>query len=145
MPPLVANTSQRLFAGFVDVGPLMLISLVGSVLMAPFDPSAVAARLIAAAGLLLKDITGASPGKWLAGLRVTDRDGRPAGTVRRVLRNVTIAAVLVLLGVPILGRFAAVICLIEMALVLVRRDRLGDRLAGTTVVRRAVLPEISAA
>jgi uncharacterized RDD family membrane protein YckC len=58
---------------------------------------------------------------------------------------VTIAAVLMLLGVPILGRFAAVICLIEMALVLVRRDRLGDRLAGTTVVRRAVLPEISTA
>jgi uncharacterized RDD family membrane protein YckC len=53
--------------------------------------------------------------------------------------------VLMLLGVPILGRFAAVICLIEMALVLVRRDRLGDRLAGTTVVRRAVLPEISTA
>ena len=82
MPPLVANTSQRLFAGFVDVGPLMLISIVSSVLMAPFDPSAVAARLIAAAGLLLKDITGASPGKWLAGLRVSDRDGRPAGSVR---------------------------------------------------------------
>jgi uncharacterized RDD family membrane protein YckC len=32
-----------------------------------------------------------------------------------------------------------------MALVLANRERLGDRLAGTAVVRRAVLPEISAA
>jgi len=37
------------------------------------------------------------------------------------------------------------VCLIEMALVLLHRDRLGDRLADTAVVRRAVLPEISAA
>ena len=69
MPPLPANTSQRLFAGFVDVGPLMVISIVGSILMSPFDPSAVAARLLAGVGLLMKDITGASPGKWLAGVR----------------------------------------------------------------------------
>ena len=145
MPPLAANTSQRLFAGFVDVGPLMAITIVGSILMSPFDPSAVAARLLAGVGLLMKDITGASPGKWLAGVRVTDRDGRPASMVRRVLRNVTIAAVLLLLGVPVAGRLAAVVCLIEMALVLLQRDRLGDRLAGTAVIRRAVLPEISAA
>jgi uncharacterized RDD family membrane protein YckC len=143
--PLAANTSQRIVGGIVDVAPLLVVTVALTAFVTPFDVGATLARLVAALGLMLKDVTGASPGKWLVGVRVMERTGAPASAGRRLLRNVTLAAVPLLAGVPYLGRIAAVICIGEMVLVLWQKERLGDRLAGTAVVRRAVLPEISAA
>ena len=145
MTPLSANTSQRIVGGIVDVAPLLVVTLAVTAFVTPFDLGATLARLNAASGLLHKDVTGASPGKWLVGVRVADRSGPRASAGRRLLRNVTLAAAPLLAGVPYLGRIAAVICIGEMVLVLWQKERLGDRLAGTAVVRRAVLPEISAA
>ena len=145
MSALAANTSQRIVGGLVDVAPLLVLSAVIGVFAGPYNVSMPAARLIAGLGLLLKDVAGASPGKWLVGVRVADPDGGPAGRVRRVARNVTLAGAPLLMGVPVLGGLGAVVFMVEMALVLASRERLGDRLAGTTVVRRAVLPEISTA
>lgn len=145
MTPLAANTSQRIVAGFIDVAPLLVVTMVVAVFVPPFDAAATATHLVTGLCLLLKDVTGASPGKWLVGARVADRSGAVAGAGRRILRNVTLAAAPVLMGVPYVGRLSVVVCLGEMVLVLAQRERLGDRLAGTTVVRRAVLPEISAA
>jgi uncharacterized RDD family membrane protein YckC len=141
MTPLAANSSQRIVGGIVDVAPLLVVTIALTAFVTPFDVGATLARLVAAFGLLLKDVTGASPGKWLVGVRVTDRTGPPAGAGRRLLRNVTLAAAPLLAGVPYLGRLAAVVCIGEMVLVLAQKERLGDRLAGTAVVRRAVLTE----
>lgn len=145
MAALAANTSQRVVGGLIDMAPLFVVTVVIGVFAGPYDVSMPAARLIAGLGLLLKDVAGASPGKWLVGVRVADRDGGPAGLGRRVVRNVTLAGAPLLMGVPYVGGLGVVIFASEMALVLAGRERLGDRLAGTTVVRRAVLPEISAA
>ena len=145
MSALAANTTQRVVGGLVDVAPLLVLSAVIGVFAGPYDVSMPAARLIAGLGLLLKDVAGASPGKWLVGVRVAERDGGPAGRVRRIVRNVTLAGAPVFMGVPFLGGLGALVFMVEMALALASRERLGDRLAGTTVVRRAVLPEISAA
>ena len=143
--PLAANTSQRIVGGIVDVAPLLVVTVALTAFVTPFDVGATLGRLVAALGLMIKDVTGASPGKWLVGVRVTDRSGAPASAGRRLLRNVTLAAAPLLAGMPYLGRIAAVICIGEMVLVLWQKERLGDRLAGTAVVRRAVLPGISAA
>jgi uncharacterized RDD family membrane protein YckC len=145
MAALAANTSQRLVAGLIDVAPLLVATAIIGVFGGSYGVSLTATRTIAGLGLLLKDVTGASPGKWLAGVRVTDRDGGPAGRGRKILRNITIAGAPLLLGVPYIGVLGMAVCVGDMALVLANRERLGDRLAGTAVVRRAVLPEISAA
>jgi uncharacterized RDD family membrane protein YckC len=145
MAGLAANTTQRVVGGFIDVAPLLVATVVIGVFAGPLDISVTVTRLVAGLGLLLKDVAGASPGKRLVGVRVADRDGGPASRVRRIVRNVTLAGAPLFMGVPFLGGLGAVICVAEMALVLANRERLGDRLAGTTIVRRAVLPEISAA
>ncbi len=145
MSPLAANTSQRIIAGFIDVAPFAVVTIAVSIFAGPFDVAATSARILTGLYLLIKDITGASPGKWLVGVRVTDRAGVHAPAVRKVFRNLTLASAPMLLGVPYIGRVAAVLCVGEMVLVLMQRERLGDRLAGTTVIRRAVLPETSAA
>ena len=145
MSPLAANTSQRIVAGFVDLAPLLVVTLAVSVFVTPFDVGSMVARLIAGFGLLVKDVTGASLGKWLVGVRVTDMTGTSSGAVRRLFRNLTLAAAPLLMGVPYAGRIAVMISMVEMVLVLAQQERLGDRLAGTVVIRRAVLPEISAA
>jgi uncharacterized RDD family membrane protein YckC len=144
MAALAANTTQRVVGGLIDVAPLLVVTAIISVFVGPYDVSMTTTRLIAGLGLLLKDVV-VSPGKRLVGVRVADREGDPAGRGRKVVRNVTLAGAPKLMGVPILGSLSAVICAAEMALVLANRERLGDRLAGTTIVRRAVLPEISAA
>ena len=145
MPALAANTTQRVVGGLIDVAPLLVVTTVISVFVGPYDVSMTAARVIAGLWLLLKDVAGASPGKRLVGVRVADREGDPVGRGRKVVRNITLAGAPLLMGVPILGSLFAVIFAAEMALVLASRERLGDRLAGTTIIRRAVLPEISAA
>ena len=145
MVPLAANTSQRIVAGFVDVAPLFAVTVAIHVFVPATDGTATATRIIAGLCLLLKDVTGASLGKWLVGVRASDRSGVSASPLRRVARNATLAAAPILMGVPVIGRLSAVLAIVEMILVLLQRERLGDRLAGTTVIRRSVLPEISAA
>jgi uncharacterized RDD family membrane protein YckC len=90
---------------------------------------------------LFRDIGGASPGKLLLGLRVVRQDGTPSGVRERILRNTTLLPGPLLALFPIAGLFAGpavAICLtlVEMAFLLTRHQRLGDRLAGTTVVGR---------
>ncbi|HEX9056770.1 MAG TPA: RDD family protein [Ktedonobacterales bacterium] len=78
----------------------------------------------------LEALFGATVGKWLVNLRVTDLDGRRAGVGAIVVRNV----MRLVDGLPVgflVGGTAA--------LSSPRRQRLGDRLAHTLVVRREAL------
>ena len=79
------------------------------------------AQVLFAVLFLLRDTTGASPGKALLGLSVEKRSGGRMGPGASVLRNLPLL-------VPGLN-------LLEAAAVATRPDsrRLGDRLAGTTV------------
>ena len=60
MSPLAANTSQRIVAGFIDVAPLLVVTIAVGVFVPPSGAEATATRIIAGLCLLLKDVTGAS-------------------------------------------------------------------------------------
>lgn len=71
---------------------------------------------------------GRTPGKWLLGIRVVDEEGFPATPVQHVLRGLfwPLEAVIVLVPVP-LG--------IVLMATTPRKQRLGDMVAGTVVLR----------
>lgn len=81
-----------------------------------------AAEALSAGLFLLRDASGASPGKRLFGLKVVRRGGAAAGPLASFTRNLTLL-------VPVWN-------LVEMASVIRRADgrRPGDRLAGTALV-----------
>lgn len=110
-------------------GPLLLstLAIVVFLLFVSDPPSSLAGGFIAAQVLfavlfLLRDAGGASPGKRLFGLRLVREGGRPVGILASVTRNI-----------PMLVPGWNVI---ELMAVMSRRDgrRVGDRLAGTTLV-----------
>jgi uncharacterized RDD family membrane protein YckC len=89
---------------------------------------------------LLRDLTGASLGKKALGLLVVKKDGTPSGTKERLLRNVPIAIGPAMLIIPlpdsIMARIiAGFLILIEAVLLFVKKERLGDMLAGTSVTK----------
>lgn len=90
---------------------------------------------------LLRDIMGASLGKLVLKLRVVDREGSESDAKARILRNVPLAIGPALLIIPSFSSViapAAVGCfaLMEAVLLVVKKQRLGDLMAGTTVVSR---------
>lgn len=84
--------------------------------------------LAALAWILLPARRGFSPGKWLLGLRVVDDAGGLPGTRRMALRQLTLIAD----AFPwlLFGLLGAIVAGIDP-----QRRRLGDRAAGTRVVR----------
>jgi uncharacterized RDD family membrane protein YckC len=75
--------------------------------------------------LVLQGLTGWTPGKWLFGIRVVDANGQPPGILAAIKRSI-----------PLIFEWTTLI-----ALVAILRDphgqRIGDRWAGTYVVRAA--------
>jgi uncharacterized RDD family membrane protein YckC len=93
---------------------------------------------------LLRDITGASLGKLILGLVVVKKDGSPSGVKERLLRNVPLAIGPSMLIIPLAGYalappIAGILVLTEAILLLAKKERLGDMLAGTTVVKKAAV------
>jgi uncharacterized RDD family membrane protein YckC len=96
---------------------------------------------VLAAWWLLRDIPGASPGKRLFGLTVVRQDGSPADKRARILRNITLIPGPLVTLIPLGGLFtgpalAIGLLLVEIGFLLVRHERLGDRIAGTMVIRK---------
>lgn len=90
---------------------------------------------------LLRDVTGASLGKLLLGLKVVARDGQPATVAARILRNLPLALgpmcmLIPFLGYVLAGPVAGTVTLVEGIMLLSQGERLGDRLAKTTVVKK---------
>ena len=86
---------------------------------------------------------GQSLGKMVFGLEVVTRAGEPCDLKASIYRNIPFVLALLFAAVPLLGWILLVIAgfpilLIEMWLVIVddQGSRLGDRIAGTTVVER---------
>jgi uncharacterized RDD family membrane protein YckC len=91
---------------------------------------------------LLRDINGRSPGKMALGLDIVDSSGGPSTTKQRIIRNLPLSLPLLSLMVPFLGYVAVAVLgplalVIETILIITTGQRIGDRLAGTVVVRRA--------
>ena len=91
------------------------------------DPICIAFLVVIAAYfVVLEGVFGATLGKWLFGLRVVQPDGARPGLVKSTLRNL----LRLVDGLPFLSILGAILILTSP-----ERTRVGDRVAGTRVVR----------
>jgi uncharacterized RDD family membrane protein YckC len=118
----------RAGAYLIDVVPAMVASFVLG-----FYPVAgsTLAGVVLLLWWLLRDVYGASPGKRLLGLKVVRKDGGESGTRERILRNVTLIGGPLFMILPLAsigGTSAAglMITMLEMAVLLIRKERIGD-------------------
>ncbi len=125
-------------AGYlIDVIPAIILGLFALIpIIGPMI-----AGLLLAPYWLLRDVTGASFGKRLLGMRITMRDGQPTRVGARIVRNIPLAIGPALLIIPLLGYVigpptAGIITLAEAVLLWTGGERLGDKLAGTAVVKK---------
>ncbi len=93
--------------------------------------------------LLLRDVRGASVGKHLLGLRVESRFGTPIGANERIMRNWPLAIGPAISLTPLAGDLGApafAFCLaVETLVLLVKKERIGDIMADTKVVKKSSL------
>lgn len=135
--PAPADKWLRVAGYLIDVVPAVFLGLVGLIPIA----GPIIAGLLLTPYWLFRDVFGVSLGKVLLGMRIVQRDGSPASAAARVLRNLPLIAGPLCLLIPILGYFlvvpvAGTVVLVEGILVLSQGSRLGDKIAGTVVVKR---------
>ena len=141
------DVGLRTGAYLIDVIPAVIVSLaVGWIPIV----GAIMVGFILLAYWLLRDITGSSLGKLVLGLTVVRKDGSPSGPKDRILRNLSIAIGPALLIIPLAGYaiappIAGILVLTEAVLLLSKKERLGDMLAGTTVVKKAAMVNAASA
>jgi len=124
---------RRAGAYMVDLIPAMLISFgLGWLPLAGTAP----AGIVLLAWWLLRDIRGASLGKMVLGLEVAGRDGAATSPRQRILRNITLIGAPLSMLLPISGWIALALTIVEVAMLLFRKERIGDLLAHTIVVHR---------
>ena len=115
------------------------VSAVLLLLHQPLNAWTVPGAVTAAAYLFLRDVAGASPGKLAVGLRVVAKDRAPAALWRLPRRNVLLALTPALSAFMTYGMAAVAASLpitLESFYLVARDERIGDRIAGTKVVRR---------
>jgi len=132
-----ADKGVRAAGYLIDLLPALLAGLFGLIPIV----GAVLVGLLLTPYWLLRDITGASLGKLLLGLKVIGKDGSPASKGALVLRNLPIAIGPALMIIPLLGYVLApivsmIIMLVEVIFLLTQGERVGDRLAKTVVVTK---------
>lgn len=132
-----ADKWVRVAGYFLDCLPTLILILFAWIPLAGI----ILAGLVLIPYWLLRDITGASLGKLLLGLKVVSKDGGTASTGARMLRNLPlilgpICMLIPLLGYIFAGPVAATVVLVEGILLLSQGERLGDRIAKTAVVKK---------
>lgn len=135
----LASVNIRAAGYVIDVVPAVLMAV--AVGWIPIFGAMIAGVLLGTYWLF-KDVAGASLGKLILGTRVTRSDGTRAGIARRLARNVPLAFGPSLLLIPFigygLGPFASFLLFVTEIFVLAfTGQRIGDRLAGTTVMPMA--------
>ena len=138
---LPEEVGLRCAAYLIDVIPAVIVGF-----MLGWIPiiGAIILGFILLAYWLLRDIAGGSLGKLVLGLKVVKKDGSESGPKERQLRNVTLAIGPSMLIIPFAGYaiapvVAGLIILTETVLLLAKKERLGDMLAGTTVVKKSAI------
>jgi uncharacterized RDD family membrane protein YckC len=132
-----AEKGIRVAGYLIDVVPAIVLGLFGMIpVLGP-----IIAGLLLSPYWLLRDISGASIGKLILGYKVVLKGGQPASVGARILRNLPLAVGPAFLIIPFLGYILgpAVSCiavLVEGILVLTGGERLGDKIAGTTVIKK---------
>ena len=128
-------TGKRALAYLIDVVPILFLALIHFLPIFGW----MLYGLLHVLYWLLRDINGASLGKSVMGSFVANENGGPSTTQQRILRNVPLAIPGLFGMIPLIGIvFEFFIALFvfggEALLVLATGRRLGDRLAGTTVL-----------
>lgn len=137
MPVAVSSVGIRVAAYLIDLIPAILLGLIAIIpIIGQFF-----AGVFLGCYWLLRDVRGASLGKLMLGLKVVRADGQPATTSARIKRNVPLCIGHFLLAIPILGYVIGGIVsfiafVIEVIMLLTQGNRMGDNMAGTTVVRK---------
>ena len=141
------DVGARVGAYLIDVIPAVIVAVIlGWIPIV----GAIMAGFVLLAYWLLRDITGSSLGKLVLGLKVVRKDGQESGTKERLLRNITLVIGPALLIIPLAGMvlapiIAGLIGLTEAVLLLAKKERLGDMLAGTTVVKKSAAVQTASA
>jgi uncharacterized RDD family membrane protein YckC len=142
----MASKGQRFVAYLIDLIPIVLLGLItGSSMRTVGHVGAI--NWVGAAYLLLRDVSGASVGKLIVGLRVVGHDGGQARLANRILRNVTLALGPALTGLSLSAGFVDVVAelsgslvaFVDVVFLLMGGRRLGDRIAGTSVASRTAV------
>lgn len=134
--PARAGAFERWFAWAIDLVILILITLLALIPL-------LGGILVAITGtgyLLMRDQGGASIGKRAMGLRVIGINGLPANRNALIIRNALLALPYLLHFIPFLGVFLTIVfwapvCFIEAMSALITGQRIGDKMAGTIVVK----------
>ncbi len=137
LAPAWAAKGTRAAGYLIDLLPAFLLVLFALI---PFVGSVIAGLLLTPYWLF-RDVAGASPGKLLLGTKIVGPGGQPTPTSARIIRNVPLAIGPFLLIIPLLGYVLApvaggIVILVETILIITQGERLGDKLAGTRVVKK---------
>jgi uncharacterized RDD family membrane protein YckC len=129
----MSDRPRRISAFAIDLTLLIILSALTS-LLGPI------AAILSFIYQLFRDFAGASIGKRALGLKVVSKTGAAATPFQWILRNILFVLPTIALVVPGLGFLAEsglelLIAGFELVLLLATGRRLGDRIAGTTVVR----------
>jgi uncharacterized RDD family membrane protein YckC len=132
----IAPMGSRIAAALID---LLILILIGLLDLAP--PLNLAAAAASFSYALLRDVKGASLGKHIMHLKVLSKSGRPATTGQLIGRNVifalpSLAYIFPFIGILITNVLYLVLIIIELVLWVSTRNRIGDRLASTMVVKQ---------
>ncbi|MBT9331033.1 RDD family protein [Paracidobacterium acidisoli] len=131
------SRGRRFGAYFIDFCIAFLLVLVGTIPIVGLIITPIIALY-----WLLRDINGASPGKSLLGLAIVSRGGGRSTTMQRILRNLPFAIMVLPLLIPYIGLtdypIQLFVILVEALMVILTRERIGDKLAGTMVVSHDV-------
>ena len=136
--PVSAANGERLLGYFIDLMVFASLTLVVKRLVPQMNITFVTlSRVTIPLLLLVRDVFGASPGKMLLGFRVVKKAGGRCNAARLLVRNLPLV-----LGS--LGRNSAfwiagplaILSLWDSLSLLGSDQRLGDRIAGTTVIHR---------
>ena len=135
--PIVADKWTRVAGYFIDLIPAVILGLVAMIPVIGL----IFAGLLLGPYWLLRDISGASLGKLALGMKVVSLNGQPASKGARVLRNLPLIAAPLCMLIPFLGYVlvipvGVIVLLVEGIMLLSQGSRLGDKMAGTVVVKR---------
>ena len=137
-PALIPADKWLRVAGYlIDLVPAVVLGLVSLIPVVGL----IFAGLLLTPYWLLRDVTGASLGKLLLGMKVVGQDGQPATVGARILRNLPLIAaplcmLIPLLGYILVGPVALIVILVEGIMLLSQGTRLGDKMAGTVVLKK---------
>ena len=135
---VVASKFSRILGFAIDFA----ISVLAAIVLVIPGIGQVVAGLIWIVYFLFRDINGASPGKMVLGNVVISKNGRPASSRQKILRNILLVLPDLVEWIPIAGLVAGpgvllVILAVEGLALLATGERLGDKIAGTMVVKRS--------